>query len=840
MKQVLVFIFCLVVISNSVIAQNKIAIASSLSKVDELFYQNKKLEALEKVNSIIDSSQYKISLENRIKVFQWITLLNFELDFLPEAKSSVLKLYLLENEFSAEKIPHYSQELKHFVDEIIAEQDKDFVFVNKHKQDTDFVPANVTVYNKDDISKLGARDLLDLLRMTSGFMEIGDNNERNFSSRGVFGTTVQDVLILINGHNINDLLTSSNAPDWIAIDYIDQIEIVRGPGSALYGGNAFSAVINIITKTGKSYNDNSVSLWHGSGAAEGLGLLKERSLYRLNHQFGKKISKDEEIYISSTLYRFGGSEIIHNDNNADGNIYPDVDTTAIVIPPKSVLSSEYVNQYDPSYNIMGVYKNKSLSITANAQSSSFVLTRPLSQNLWINTDSTHVTKRRRKTDKRNFIELKSNIFQKSKIFGQNLVFKASYDHFHKDFFNPLFSDNTTKFSRLSGNEHRGKVGFEYSTDQWGLNNRNSYTVIGVQSAINTWHYKNQEANEQGHLVDTSYINFFEKSSNNSYETNGGFYFQTEQALVEKQLILTLGFRINYHDQYANLTSFDWGHDYSPRMALVYIPTIKFQNKSPLKFKLFYNSAFLPPPFLYRKGGIAAFRAVEQLTTQNVETIEGLVFGDIGKNLSYSINFYRNSINNFITKINGLYDNVSDQLRVINGLETNLNYKYKFASGSQLNFFANATFLQMRKKLYGKSILSTFNNLEEDILEWTPENACNIGLYYDLKTLRKNSFLAGFNVNYQGQSKINRRYYLDNQSQDWIFNPMRDTVSARLLFNINFKYKTNRLDYGLVVKNLLNKTNFSYLPALASQSGQVMGESRIWYITLKWYLNRKRI
>ena len=137
-------------------------------------------------------------------------------------------------------------------------------------------------------------------------------------------------------------------------------------------------------------------------------------------------------------------------------------------------------------------------------------------------------------------------------------------------------------------------------------------------------------------------------------------------------------------------------------------------------------------------------------------------------------------------------------------------------------------------------MSTFNNLEEDILEWTPENACNIGLYYDLKTLRKNSFLAGFNVNYQGQSKINRRYYLDNQSQDWIFNPMRDTVSARLLFNINFKYKTNRLDYGLVVKNLLNKTNFSYLPALASQSGQVMGESRIWYITLKWYLNRKRI
>ena len=841
MKYLVFIIFCIGVLNNSIYAQNSNNTKATLLEIDELYYQNKKLEALEKTILLIDSSEYKISIDDRISAYKWITLLAFELDYLEQAEENVIKLFIIDNDFSSDKLPYSSNELKLFINNIIDDQSKDFVFVNKHKQDKDFVPANVTVYNKEDINNLAARDLLDLLRITSGFMEIGDNNERNFSCRGVFGTTVQDVLILINGHNINDLLTSSNAPDWLAIDYIEQIEIVRGPGSALYGGNAFSAVINIITKTGKSDNDNSVSFWHGSGQAEGLGLFNKRSLYRFNHQFGKKISKNEEIYISSTLYSFGGSEIIHNGFNTDGNIYPDLNSTGqgVAIPPKNGVSSEYINQYDPSYNIMGVYKNKSLSITANAQSSSLVYARPLSQNLWQINDSLNLNKIRRKIDKRNFIELQTNILQNTKFFGKNLVFKVSYDHFSKDIFNPSYSDNITNISHLSGNEHRGKIGFEYSTDKWGLKNRKSYTVIGVQSAINTWYYKYRTSNNLGHLMDTSFKNFFDLSSGNTYETNGGLYFQTEQSLIEKQLVLTLGFRINYHDQYANLSTFQWGHDYSPRMALVYIPKIQYQNKKPLKFKLFYNSAFLPPPFLYRKGGINAFRSVDNLTTQNIETIEGLMFGDVGKNVTYSINLYRNSINNFITRINDLYDNQSDELRIINGLETNLNYKMKLNTGSHLNFFANATFLQMRKKENEQSIMKTFNNLTADTLKWTPNNAINLGLIYEHQTTKSNYYLLGFNLTHQGQSVVNRRYYLDDQSQDWIYNQQRDTVNNRLLLNINLNYKTKRAEYGLVVKNLLNKGNYSYLPSLASPSGRVMGESRIWYFTIKWYLNKKR-
>ena len=76
---------------------------------------------------------------------------------------------------------------------------------------------------------------------------------------------MQDVLILINGHRISDNMTSSNGPDWISLDYVKQIELVRGPGSAIYGGNAFSGAINIVTKSGVEGNINDIIVRLGNG-----------------------------------------------------------------------------------------------------------------------------------------------------------------------------------------------------------------------------------------------------------------------------------------------------------------------------------------------------------------------------------------------------------------------------------------------------------------------------------------------------------------------------------------------------------------------------------------------
>ena len=82
--------------------------------------------------------------------------------------------------------------------------------------------------------------------------------------------------------------------------------------------------------------------------------------------------------------------------------------------------------------------------------------------MWQNHNDPYVNKRRFRNDKRNFIEVQSNLFTGSDLFKDNLVLKASYDHFHKDFYNPGVSNNSDMLSRLSENEHRGKVCLEYS------------------------------------------------------------------------------------------------------------------------------------------------------------------------------------------------------------------------------------------------------------------------------------------------------------------------------------------------------------------------------------------
>ena len=174
----LILLFCLM--GGQLCAQESNPFNETLSKVDELYYENNVMEALYLVNSTLDSSTNDLSLINRIKYFKWQSLLNFDLDYLEEAKLAVLELYNLEDDFKPETVPFSSAEYHQFANQILNSIDKDFVFVNKHKQDKDFVPANVTVYTKEDINKIGARDLMDLLRITSGFMEIGDNNERLF------------------------------------------------------------------------------------------------------------------------------------------------------------------------------------------------------------------------------------------------------------------------------------------------------------------------------------------------------------------------------------------------------------------------------------------------------------------------------------------------------------------------------------------------------------------------------------------------------------------------------------------------------------------------------------
>ncbi len=111
-------------------------------------------------------------------------------------------------------------------------------------------PGIVTIVTRDEIRDSGARDLIDVLMSVPGFQlggEVSDSTGVGF--RGMWGAEGK-VLVLVDGVILNDLLYGTAQIDSYPIDDVQQIEIVRGPGSAQYGGFAELAVVNVVTRSG--------------------------------------------------------------------------------------------------------------------------------------------------------------------------------------------------------------------------------------------------------------------------------------------------------------------------------------------------------------------------------------------------------------------------------------------------------------------------------------------------------------------------------------------------------------------------------------------------------------
>ncbi|MBI3129940.1 MAG: TonB-dependent receptor [Acidobacteria bacterium] len=117
-------------------------------------------------------------------------------------------------------------------------------------------PSVVSVITAEDIRRMGARDLRDVLRSVPGF-ELGVRGQlgyTEFGLRGVITDNTEKIRILLDGVPVNENLEGSGTIIFgaMALDNVQQIEIIRGPGSALYGTNAFVGVISIITKDASS------------------------------------------------------------------------------------------------------------------------------------------------------------------------------------------------------------------------------------------------------------------------------------------------------------------------------------------------------------------------------------------------------------------------------------------------------------------------------------------------------------------------------------------------------------------------------------------------------------
>lgn len=123
----------------------------------------------------------------------------------------------------------------------------------RHEQSLGEAANAVTVVTADEIRAYGYETLADILRNQAGMHVTNDRNYENVGIRGFAppGDYNTRVLVLVDGHPMNDIIWSyagigTDQP--IDLSLVERIEILRGPGSALYGTNAIFGTINFITR----------------------------------------------------------------------------------------------------------------------------------------------------------------------------------------------------------------------------------------------------------------------------------------------------------------------------------------------------------------------------------------------------------------------------------------------------------------------------------------------------------------------------------------------------------------------------------------------------------------
>ncbi|WP_026802811.1 TonB-dependent receptor plug domain-containing protein [Aliarcobacter lanthieri] len=152
--------------------------------------------------------------------------------------------------------------------------DEIFVSTKTDKTQED-ISASVTVITAEDIAKINATDLKDVLLKSAGIVEIGGARGNGGTFVSIRGTRETDTLFLIDGKRANNTagyIESSNFQyNMVPLDAIERIEVIKGAKSSIYGSDAMGGVVNIITKKDKRALYGSIDVKAGVSSADNGG-----------------------------------------------------------------------------------------------------------------------------------------------------------------------------------------------------------------------------------------------------------------------------------------------------------------------------------------------------------------------------------------------------------------------------------------------------------------------------------------------------------------------------------------------------------------------------------------
>ena len=411
---------------------------------------------------------------------------------------------------------------------------------SKFEQKTTEAPSSVSVVTEADIRNYGYRNLSDILKGVPGFYTTYDRDYafagvRGFSRPGDYNTRL---LLLVDGHRINDNIydTAPIGNEFILdVDLIDRVEVIRGPGSSLYGNNAFFGVINVITKKAGQYDGLEVS-----GEAASFDTYKQRAT------FGKKFSNGFEMLLSGTNSTSKGQSLYFQEYNSPATNNGRADSCDY-----EKFRNVFANFKLSDFTLQGAYISREKGVPTGSFGTVF--------------NDSH----NRSTDERGYLDLKYN---KDLSALTNVKARVFYDYFRYDQ-NYLFD-----YPPLTINKDTA------SGEWWGSDVQLTRTFFGKHKVVVGTEYQNNYLQNQRNYDTNPYVSYL-GDTQNSYIWAA--HFQDQFSILDN-LILNAGVRYDYYKSFGSSTN--------PRAGLIYSPfqktTVKLLYgqafRAPNAYELYYQ------------------------------------------------------------------------------------------------------------------------------------------------------------------------------------------------------------------------------------------------------------
>lgn len=482
---------------------------------------------------------------------------------------------------------------------------------SKYEQKVTEAPSSVSIITSDEIKKYGYRTLADILKSVRSFYVTYD---RNYSYAGVRGfgrpgDYNSRVLLLIDGHRTNDNVYNQaliGTEGIIDVDIIDRVEIIRGPGSSLYGSNAFFGVINVITRRGRNLKGAEISAAAGSFDA-----------YSGRVSYGNRYIGGAELIASATAY----------DSKGDRLYFPQFDPAMPGADPRAVNGGNSNNSdYDRAQNIFstvafgditfqGAYSSRTKGIPTGAFGTDF--NDPQSRTI----------------DTRSYIDLK---YEHGLGARNDLTVRLYYDYYQY----------TGDYAYFSGG---GTLNKDVTYGSWMGGEVKLVSRIGDLQRLITGAEYQGGLHEDQQNYDTGVFPYYLDDKRRSRVE--ALYLQDE-ITFSPSLILNAGVR---HDHYST-----FGSTTNPRLALIALPAEKST------IKLLYGSAFRAPndfELYYQSPGFSASNPY--LKPEKIKTYELVYDRYLGDRFRATVSGYyyriRDLINYGIDPVTGLsqYQNLEE-------------------------------------------------------------------------------------------------------------------------------------------------------------------------------------